>query len=1151
MNRQRYWILVQLLVPLLPAAALLIHACSKWSYTGEELGTVLSYARTVLQGEGIALQPGAAQSWGFASPLWLLVCVVLAGLNLPLISGAKVLSLLCALVALYMLPRVSARLSGRQRLIPLDLLPSSLLAVNPTLAQHAASGVETSLLLLLLTLGLLLFNAEEHRFSVTLRGSRLTSDLRSVIPLGLLMLAGPLAPLLVLGLFMGRLLARVSFWRMPLSSLLWLGILPLVGGLILVGSYILFADPISSVLTSRQVLPGATLGQPATIAQGWNSLSLLWETWGLSIPLAAVAVLGLASSTNYWSRVSLLLVGAMALAGVVVSGGGLGDQQALPLLLATALLFTSGLLRVVGWLWPCAAQEAGGSLNSPRAPLPGAFLRLAGTAALLAGLLVSPVMAGMRASRQSPPSTFQDLRGLIRQIERIGKGLGWSPSQLRVLTSAPGLAALQNFQVVDASGLTDPAIRRYMGNRRPLELQQLIFSERRPDVLIERGPWKNLHGFTSYPEARRLYIPLKVAGPAGTRVRVSRRLFLEPEPWPDLTLRWNLGRRLWLLGARARHGRLELLWTVDHRVRRERKLSVKFGDTFETTVKVGPSLYPLSRWRAGEIVRQIIPVPPSSGAGQTSLRLSLEGRWITVGTLDATLLRRQPPQSYDYRLAPHIQSGHWEQAELMASLSGDPAAALPVVRDRILKRTARLLRQGYLLRAARQLSLVPPSLTSPQQLPRRRALARQISERALARALEHMRLSRWPLAFPALQAAALTAPSDPWILRRLEEARRRMPAESRLIEELELEIARRALALNPTPHRLARVMAAHLQLKQFSLALVASMTWRPLTGENPRTRYLRAEALSYLGNLDLAHRLTSALLIKPNAAPRRCPSGPMAKIMLLHARLRALLHKASPFPLPDRYFAGAGYPLGQGNELLAHCARWRPGHPLEVDLYIYQPRPSPVSFDLVYGSRRERVELGQDPQKIRRVRRRLSLPPARYPVQVLTNETPPLEVGTVVVGPESTFGFELPSYVSWRSKGDAFGPAPMVGRSHRKRNLFGYVGERFADSLASGYDQRTGSLTSPLFRIRREYLMMLMAGGDAPSLGVDLLIDGRKLLTIRGQRSEVLRPVFIPVAAHQGRWARLIIRDGATGHWGHLAVDEIRQINGPAPGRRP
>jgi len=497
MNRQRYWILVQLLVPLLPAAALLIHACSKWSYTGEELGTVLSYARTVLQGEGIALQPGAAQSWGFASPLWLLVCVGLAGLNLPLITGAKVLSLLCALVALYMLPRVSARLSGRQRLIPLDLLPPSLLAVNPTLALHAASGVETSLLLLLLTLGLLLFNAEEHRFGVTLRGSRLASDLRSVIPLGLLMFAGPLAPLLVFGLFMGRLLARVSFWRMPLSSLLWLGILPLVGGLMLVGSYLLFADPISSVLTSRQVLPGATLGQPATIAQGWNSLSLLWETWGLSIPLAAVAVLGLASSTNYWSRVSLLLLGAMASAGVVVSGGGLGDQQALPLLLATALLLTSGLQGVVGWLWPCAARGAGGSPNGPR----DTHLRLAGTAALLAGLLVSPVMAGLRASRLPPPSTFQDLRGLIRQIERIGKGLGWSPSQLRVLSTSPGLAALQNFQVVDASGLTDPAIRRYMGNRRPLELQQLIFSERRPDVLIERGPWKNLHGFTSYPEA--------------------------------------------------------------------------------------------------------------------------------------------------------------------------------------------------------------------------------------------------------------------------------------------------------------------------------------------------------------------------------------------------------------------------------------------------------------------------------------------------------------------------------------------------------------------------------------------------------------------------------------------------------------------------
>lgn len=81
--------------------------------------------------------------------------------------------------------------------------------------------------------------------------------------------------------------------------------------------------------------------------------------------------------------------------------------------------------------------------------------------------------------------------------------------------------------------------------------------------------------------------------------------------------------------------------------------------------------------------------------------------------------------------------------------------------------------------------------------------------------------------------------------------------------------------------------------------------------------------------------------------------------------------------------------------------------------------------------------------------------------------------------------------------------------------------------------------------------MLLVAGGDDPGLAVELQVEGKVVAKVGGHRSEILEPVFIPVARFLGRWARVVIRDQATSDWGHIAVDEIRQLDGPAPGVSP
>jgi hypothetical protein len=127
----------------------------------------------------------------------------------------------------------------------------------------------------------------------------------------------------------------------------------------------------------------------------------------------------------------------------------------------------------------------------------------------------------------------------------------------------------------------------------------------------------------------------------------------------------------------------------------------------------------------------------------------------------------------------------------------------------------------------------------------------------------------------------------------------------------------------------------------------------------------------------------------------------------------------------------------------------------------------------------------------------------------------------------------------------------VAGRSARWHYLYGYVGERYADSYAANRDGPIGALISPRFKLRKDYLMLLVAGGDLPGLGVHLLVEGRRVHTVRGGRSMILRPVILPIGRFRHRWAHLIVRDGETGHWGYIAVDEVRQLDGPAPGVAP
>ncbi|MHC5057833.1 MAG: hypothetical protein ACYTKD_24450, partial [Planctomycetota bacterium] len=66
--------------------------------------------------------------------------------------------------------------------------------------------------------------------------------------------------------------------------------------------------------------------------------------------------------------------------------------------------------------------------------------------------------------------------------------------------------------------------------------------------------------------------------------------------------------------------------------------------------------------------------------------------------------------------------------------------------------------------------------------------------------------------------------------------------------------------------------------------------------------------------------------------------------------------------------------------------------------------------------------------------------------------------------------FEGPDYGDWRATGDAFGPRPARGTLAGQRRVTGFKGKGLVNTFLRG-DGTTGTLTSPEFKIARNYIM--------------------------------------------------------------------------------
>ena len=142
--------------------------------------------------------------------------------------------------------------------------------------------------------------------------------------------------------------------------------------------------------------------------------------------------------------------------------------------------------------------------------------------------------------------------------------------------------------------------------------------------------------------------------------------------------------------------------------------------------------------------------------------------------------------------------------------------------------------------------------------------------------------------------------------------------------------------------------------------------------------------------------------------------------------------------------------------------------------------------------------------------------------------------------------FEQSDYGDWVVSGEAFGPGPARGTLPGQMQVSGFEGNGLVNTFYQG-DGTTGTLTSPTFKVERNYINFLIGGGGHPGQTcMNLLADGKTVRTAVGPNlqaggSEQLDWQSWDVSELSGRSVQIQIVDQYTGGWGHINVDHILQ----------
>jgi len=138
----------------------------------------------------------------------------------------------------------------------------------------------------------------------------------------------------------------------------------------------------------------------------------------------------------------------------------------------------------------------------------------------------------------------------------------------------------------------------------------------------------------------------------------------------------------------------------------------------------------------------------------------------------------------------------------------------------------------------------------------------------------------------------------------------------------------------------------------------------------------------------------------------------------------------------------------------------------------------------------------------------------------------------------------------WQVVSGNLGPQPTNADNDRRGGNFGKQGKWFIGTteLPDGKfdDALTGEFRSPSFVIQSRFIRLLVGGGgfnpNETHVALIRATDGKELKRSWGRNSEAMLPVLWDVSEYRGQSAYITIVDRATGGWGHINVDDIREL---------
>ncbi len=143
--------------------------------------------------------------------------------------------------------------------------------------------------------------------------------------------------------------------------------------------------------------------------------------------------------------------------------------------------------------------------------------------------------------------------------------------------------------------------------------------------------------------------------------------------------------------------------------------------------------------------------------------------------------------------------------------------------------------------------------------------------------------------------------------------------------------------------------------------------------------------------------------------------------------------------------------------------------------------------------------------------------------------------------------FDDGTYGRWTVLGEAFADGPVDSKDEPLHGQGTAKGAFLANSHrplhgrdTAQTDALVGSIVSPPFTIRHDYLHFLIGGGNHPGrTGLRLMIDNEPVREATGRNGHKLRHVRFDLRELHGQTATIEIIDEATGGWGNTAIDEI------------